>query len=96
VVRLTFPGAPNFESVAQGDAPETGFYLRLATPICTQATNDVDDAKAGVTLVQVLLDADGYARLRPSIGQSLTLAGTLSGALSGHHHAPVLLAIDRP
>jgi hypothetical protein len=30
--RATFPGRPDYESIADGDEPETGFYLTLAAP----------------------------------------------------------------
>lgn len=91
--RLSFPGAPNFESIAAGDEVETGFYLRLAEAICMAGDGD-NDAQAHVDLVQVLLDKPGYARMRPALGTTITLNGTLMGALSGHHHARVLLQPD--
>ena len=35
LVRLTFPGRPNYESIEEGDEPETGFYLELSRGVCT-------------------------------------------------------------
>jgi hypothetical protein len=91
LVRLTFPGPPNYTSTAQGDRPETYFFLRLARPLCTVG-NAVNDARSDVRLVQLLLDAAGYQALRPRLRERVTLRGTLSSALTGHHHAPVLMA----
>lgn len=88
--RLTFPGPPNYESIAQGDTAEPGFYLRLAHPICTKA-DEVSDAQRNVRLVQLVLDSAGYAALRPQLGHRVTLRGTVFGQHTGHHHAPVLL-----
>jgi hypothetical protein len=100
LARKTFPGRPNYESVAAGDEPETGFYLELAAPICTVASPDSsadnNGALQGVRLVQLVLDSAGYARLRPSVGRSITLRGTLFAALTGHHHAPLLLRVTSP
>jgi hypothetical protein len=97
LARKTFPGRPNYESIADGDEPETGFYLELATPICTVAspdsTRDNNGALRGVRLVQLVLDSAGYARLRPSLGRQLTVRGTLFAAITGHHHAPLLIRV---
>ena len=44
-----------------------------------------------VGLIQLVLDSTGYSRLRPSLGTSVTLTGRLFSAITGHHHAPVLM-----
>jgi hypothetical protein len=91
--RRTYPGRPNYARIAEGDEPETGFYLRLSKPVCTIADTTAPDAPnlRGVRLVQLVLDSTGYAALRPRLGQRVVLRGTLFGALTGHHHAPRLL-----
>lgn len=97
--RLVFPGRPNYESIAGGDEPEAYFYLRLPASICVgsaDSNNYADEAKSDIRLVQLLLDEDGYKRLRPLLGHSVTVKGTLEGAMSGHHHAPVLLRVRQP
>ena len=97
LTRKTFYGAPGFGDDPKHDEKETGFYLELSSPICTQpGADDVDTAKTGIRIVQLVLDSAGYARLRPFVGQRVTLKGTLFGAISGHHHAPVLLDVTRP
>jgi hypothetical protein len=92
LARMMFYGAPGFGEDPQHDEQEIGFYISLRTPICT-ATGRGDEAKDGVYLVQLVLDSAGYARLRPSLGKSVTVRGTLSAAASGHHHAPLLLTV---
>ena len=94
--RQTFPGPPNYESVKSGDAPETGFYLHLGRPVCTIGKDEVDVAARAVRFVQLVLDTTGYARLRPLLGRRVTLRGTLFHAISGHHHAPLLLTVLTP
>lgn len=91
--RRTYPGRPDYASIRAGDEPETGFYLRLSKPICTIADTTAPNAPAlrGVRLVQLVLDSAGYVALRSKLGQHVVLRGTLFAALTGHHHAPLLL-----
>lgn len=91
--RHIFAGPPNYEDIKHGDAPESGFYLHLDIPVCTLAAGDFE-GKNGVRLVQLVLDRSGDAGLRSQLGRVVTLSGTLSPAISGHHHAPLLL--DKP
>jgi hypothetical protein len=97
LTRRMFYGAPGFGEDPTHDAKESGFYLELARPICMSNRDDeVDVPKNGVRLVQVLLDQSGYDRLRRSLGHRVTLRGILTGAINGHHHAPVLLTPVHP
>jgi hypothetical protein len=98
--RHTYPGPPNFESVRAGDAPETGYYLHLGHPVCAsrQYASDAEvDAAAArhvdARLVQLVLDSAGYARLRPLLGQRVTLRGRVFSAFTGHHHAPLVMTV---
>jgi len=34
LVRRTFPGPPNYESIRKGDRPETAWILELGAPVC--------------------------------------------------------------
>lgn len=94
--RATFPGKPNFESVAEGDEPETGFYLTLKQPLCTQGDGGPDaQAHDAVTEIQLVLTQAQYARLRPELGQQVQLRGQLFSSFTGHHHADVLLRVSQ-
>ncbi len=53
LTRQTFPGRPNFESVARGDEPETYFVLRLDHAACVRA-NPVDDQSVFVPSISLL------------------------------------------
>ncbi|HKR56879.1 MAG TPA: hypothetical protein VJS20_11305 [Gemmatimonadales bacterium] len=100
LTRMTFPGRPNYESIKDGDEPETGFYLRAVTPICTIGSADSmmtdEGTLRGVRLVQLLLDSAGYARLRPKLGELMTLRGRLSVGGTAHYHAPLALEVLWP
>jgi len=93
LVKQSFPGLPNYESIKNGDAAETGFYLLLAKPICT--TGDPKDGTAypqkNIMSIQLVLDQKGYSLLRKYLGKSVTIRGTLFAAHTGHHHAKVLM-----
>ncbi len=94
--RKTFPGQPNYESVATGDDPETGFYLVLASPLCAVGVpNSVNtETHTNVRLVQLTLNQQGYAKLRPLIGKNIHVRGQIFGWQTGHHHTPLLLEFE--
>jgi Domain of unknown function (DUF4431) len=95
--RHTYPGPPNYESIANGDARETGYYLRPDEPLCATGSQQSDwEPVAGVRLVQLVLDAAGYRDLRALLGQHVRLRGTLFHAHTGHHHATLLLTVISP
>lgn len=92
--RDTFPGPPNYEDVTQGDEAEVGFYLALPQPLCMTANDEFevsDDQR--LDYLQLILDQKGYDQLRPYLLSEgkLTLKGTITGALTAHHHTPLLL-----
>ncbi|MET3117109.1 hypothetical protein AAKU64_001322 [Undibacterium sp. GrIS 1.8] len=93
--RATFPGAPNFESIKDGDTAETGFYLTLTHAICTVTTPGSEQtAFASVKEIQLVLNQSQYKKLRPKLGTQIQLSGSLFSAISGHHHTDVLLQVD--
>ena len=58
--RKTFPGPPQYESIAAGDEPETVWLLKLDAPVCVSADpNDpsgINAAASSVGAVQLILD----------------------------------------
>lgn len=95
LVRHAFYGPPSYGEDPKHDEKETGFYLELAQPVCTIADRS-NAAQRDVRFVQLVLDSAGYARLRPALGTTITLRGTLFAAFAGHHHAPILLTVAAP
>lgn len=87
----TFRGPPSHET--HGPTMETGFYLRLAKPVCTTGDKVTGwGAVLGARDIQLIMDSSSYATLRPHLGSQVELAGTLVPAHGeGHHHAPLLL-----
>ena len=95
LVRRTFPGPPNYESVASGDASETYWLLELERPICVngkpnQDTPEADPAK-DVREVQLMVAPEMYKTRRSLVGGLVVATGSLYHGISGHHHTEVLL-----
>lgn len=94
LTRQTFPGRPNFESVARGDEPETYFVLRLDHAACVRA-NPADDQSVFVPSIrdmQLMLNGTQFPQLRPLLGKHVHLSGSLEPAVTGHHHTAVMLS----
>jgi hypothetical protein len=90
----TFPGPPNYESVATGDKAETYFFVVPAEPLCVRQgdTSGLEPAATGVRRVQLIFfDLSAYDKLRPFLGKEVRCTGKLIGAHTGHHHSEVLL-----
>jgi len=94
LVRETLPGRPNYESVASGDAPETIWVLKLKSPICVLAANDIDIHENSETEIQLVLDQGQYDKYRSLLGKSVTITGKLFHSHTGHHHKRLLLTTN--
>jgi hypothetical protein len=54
---------------------------------------DLNPAKKGVGRIQLVLSPDAYAAYKELVGKRVVVSGTLFGAITGHHHTPVLLTV---
>ena len=87
--RQTFPGPPNFESVAKGDRPERYWVLHLAQPICV-AANSEWEKETGVSDIQLVITKYD----KTLVGRKVVATGTLFHWQTGHHHTKVLLKVS--
>ena len=96
--RLTlrsFPGPPNYESIAAGDAEERAFILELPASACIDDGGDfADPGERFVTVHVVALRSDLAGRLRSSVGSEVAVSGEGFAAHTGHHHAPLVLMVE--
>ena len=92
ILRHTFPGPPNYESVAKGDQPERVWVLHLAAPMCVSASSDWEK-ETGVSQVQLVI-TDDFSQYRKFLGRKVVVSGTLYRAHTGHHHTKVLLTVS--
>jgi len=93
--RQTFPGRPNYESIKEGDEPETYWILKSKKAICVRAdsSDDGNESEANVTRIQLVLDQRQYVIYKSMLGKKVTVKGTLFHSISGHHHTKVLLTV---
>jgi|SRR5580658_620383 hypothetical protein len=96
LTKKTFPGPPNYESVSKGDRPETYWILNLERPVCVDqdpTDADVNGAQKNVSIVQLVVDPKVYQTRAGLVGTRVVVTGKLFGAITGHHHTPVLLTV---
>jgi hypothetical protein len=98
---LTFPGRPNYTSIKEGDEAERHPYLildkeiniktRLLSHIKKNQEYDFDD-EINISLVQMIIhDFSDFKKIKD--GQRFSVRGEISGAISGHHHAKILIVV---
>jgi len=94
---LKFPGPPNYTSINDGDRDETGPYLILIAPIDIQSNPHIqanDTTEKQVKLIQVVVKHKrDWDKIKE--GNFVEMSGTLFHALTGHHHARVLIMAEK-
>jgi uncharacterized protein DUF4431 len=96
LVRKTFPGPPGYESIAQGDRPETYWILHLSQPLCVEQDKEeprLNPEQKNIRAVQLVVDPNLYEKQKGLIGKAVIVTGTLFGSHTGHHHTAVLLNV---
>jgi len=89
----TFAGPPNYKSIAAGDRAERVLILELKDPICVRSKSPdlINVPRDDITTVQLVVMSSSSAALTE--GRKVAVAGTLFGAITGHHRTPVLLQV---
>jgi hypothetical protein len=96
IIRKTFAGRPNFESVKKGDEPETYWIIRLARPVCVGGGGGEPDTDRNVLQMQLVFrDGHEYRHYRRLLGTRVVASGTLFHGESGHHHTNILLTVAK-
>jgi hypothetical protein len=98
----TFPGAPNYESIKNGDELETHFYLKLKNPIDVIAfSKDAESSLKSesfynVQILQLVVHDDKHMSILRKTGEGghVKIRGTLFHRFTGHHHSRVLLEVE--
>ncbi len=92
----TFPGPPEYRSVKEGDKTERYWILYLSHPICTEGdpNNDINEEEKNVRKLQLIFyDYNDYDKYMKLLGSQVTVSGTLTHAITGHHHTDVLINV---
>ena len=81
--------------MSASDQKEVVWILRLAKPVCVKADegSDFNVERSRVTSVQLVLEADMFAKYRGLLGKRVRAMGTLFGEHTAHHFTPVLLDV---
>ena len=100
LTRETFPGRPNYESVKAGDEPETFWILNLSQPIDVAIKpglkDELNEPEKAVHRLQLIVDYEKVVpkKLGFQAGKTVRVVGTLSHAITGHHHTDVLIDVQ--
>jgi hypothetical protein len=96
--KKTFPGPPNYESIKQGDMPETRTILKLDNPICIimPDMSDITDKSVMRDIKEVSLffpENDVYKKYKRLKHKRVLVTGEIWAAYTGHHHTPILITV---
>lgn len=96
ITRQTFPGPPNYESIKNGDKPETYWILKLEKPVCVNG-NPKDELNSetenDVKNIHLVFHGDEYTRYRHLVSKRVITTGTLFQAQTAHHRTKVLMEV---
>ena len=98
VSRETFPGPPNYESIDDGDTPETYWILTINTPQCVIAESLEDGslhelAKSTTRFQLAFQDSSIYTSHKNVVENGVVVEGQLFAGHSGHHHTKALISV---
>jgi hypothetical protein len=96
LIRKTFPGPPEFQSVRKGDRPETYWLLVLASPVCVgeDKSDPASPAQEDIRRIQLVVNEEIYKKYKGLVGKRIVVTGTLFGAITAHHYTPVVLTVS--
>jgi hypothetical protein len=86
-----------FPSPSTSASPEGehAFILRLEGPICIADGGDFADPQERFERIHLWGSPQVFAALRRALGQPVEVSGRGYAAHSGHHHAPMVMQVDR-
>ncbi len=93
----TFPGRPNYESIEMGDEAETVEILKTNKDICIGGTYPDSEERytlSGLSKFHLILNAPEHIKTTDA-SQSFIVTGHLQRAITGHHHTPVVIEVNK-
>lgn len=95
IVRETFPGPPNYESIEDGDAPETFCILKPEKPVCVNGKegDDLDVSETNVKAIQLVFHEVDCTSYRPLWLKKVSVSGTLYHGANAHHRSRILVEV---
>jgi len=98
LIRKTFPGPPNYESIKEGDTPETAWFVRLDDTLCMigKPNDELNSENINnIKFVQLVFLGNEYKTKKYLIGKKVKSTGTMFTAHTGHHHAKILMKVHK-
>lgn len=97
IIRKTFPGRPNYESIQDGDEPETYWLLVSDKPFCVNGKNGDASYSLETKIKQIQLvftaASDEYKKYKNLVGKNVIIHGQIFPMQTGHHHTNVLITV---
>lgn len=92
----TFPGAPNYKSIEDGDKPEIHYFLSLEPSICIDPKEGSKAHKPVSSVSKIQLTFRGeteamHRKLEPHAGAEVKCAGYFFSSHRPHHHTQILM-----
>lgn len=94
LVRQTYAGPPDYESITKGDAPQVIWVLQLERTVCVIDSAGREPKEHAAEEIQIVLPADQYERYRNLLGAKITVNGTLIRGGARHDKRLVIAASE--
>jgi hypothetical protein len=88
VIKETFSGLPNYESIEYGDKPETCWFIVLEKSMCFAPNGEFLDKEVVINIIQLV--KSNYKFIE---GKNYLIKGITFPQHTGHHHSAVLLEV---
>jgi Domain of unknown function (DUF4431) len=93
LVRQTYPGPPDYESVTKGDEPRIIWVLVLDQRTCAYSSSTYT-SRYGEREVQLVLDAEQYLQYSKFLGKQLVVTGELIRGAAKYEKRLVLIVSE--
>jgi hypothetical protein len=93
IVRHTYAGPPDYESVTKGDEPRTVWVLQLDERICVEANRRYPREPIQLE-IELALTPEQYRQYRALLGQRVRVAGELRHGGANYQKRLVIAASD--
>jgi len=76
------------------DRPEKAYILTLPAPVCLSGADDIDKVSSADTIHVYSSDEAVAQSLKQLVGKKVKVKGNAFGAITAHHHAPIVMEIS--
>jgi hypothetical protein len=94
LVRQTYPGPPDYESITKGDEPQIILVLQLDSPVCVDESGSGYPGEYNEREIQLDFGRDRYAQYRNLLGKRIIATGVLIRGGARHDKRLVLAQVE--